>query len=50
MSEENKKEVLKKDTRAWGYNAKGESKIFEDGKLPQGWEDSPAKFEKPDQK
>ena len=31
---------------AWGYRLKdGElkSKIFEDGKLPKGWHDSPAK-------
>lgn len=27
---------------AWGYRA-GEAKIFEDGKLPKGWVDSPAK-------
>lgn len=27
---------------AWGYR-EGEAKIFEDGVLPKGWADSPAK-------
>jgi hypothetical protein len=27
---------------AWGYR-EGEAKIFEDGVLPKGWVDSPAK-------
>ena len=30
----------------WGYkmtNGEVESKLFKDGKLPQGWKDSPAK-------
>lgn len=32
---------------AWGYRLKDgevEGKIFEDGKLPKGWVDSPAKL------
>lgn len=35
----------KKDTGpAWGYDAKtGEAKLFEDGKLPKGFVDTPAK-------
>ena len=33
------------DKRTWGYrlkNGKIEAKVFDDGKLPKGWKDTPA--------
>lgn len=39
--------MSKTEGPAWGYKLEGGevvSKIFEDGKLPQGWQDSPAKL------
>ncbi|WP_155155096.1 hypothetical protein [Curvivirga aplysinae] len=42
MSEQNK-------SPAWGYHKDHpKGKIFEDGKLPQGWVDTPAKLKNAD--